>query len=744
MEVSGGSLRDDQRDEGIGRVGLTSMLSKAPGDANRGSWRWTLYIAELTAWGATALIFVILHVEDLSSTTYRQALLVTVLVAAALPVLFRFILPRARSSAWVGWAAMALSTLAACVFYGLLRAEVPSAQLVFVPLIVIAGLVAGFPEGVWAGLLASVGYWVTAVIAGGRPDPVAGTVNSMLFLLSGSIAGLLASEMRSHYSAEQEEHRLATAVRHRLLAVLDAVDEAIVFRDRRGITRVVNQRAGRLFELDPDSYLGEPTNELLRSIARKTEDPEGFMETFQELRDDPEVELRVWVDQILPHRRQLRLYSGPTFDENGALVGRIDVYTDITESVSRSAEVERLFEEARRTAESYQRGLLPDSVPSVPRINFVSHYVPASGRRAVCGDFYDFIPLSDGRMGLVLGDVCGIGPGAASDAAFTRYTLRSLANDTPDPAQLMNRLNAHIQGHIGSERFVRMLFAALDPERAVIEYVNAGHVPPVVHRFDTGEVQWLEEGALPLGVEEDLRFKAAHVDLHPGDMLVLYTDGVTEAPRAGLPFGQSKFSDIVAEYGIGTPGELVQAIRRSVEAWAFGGELRDDIALVVCQVIPDATIGEPTRELVLPNEPARVAEVRAFVLSFLADLRAPIETSQELLLAVSEAAANASRHGRNAGARSELRIRCALEGGIVRVVVADDGPGFDASEVGRPDLPDRFSSGGRGVFLMYQLTDSVEVRSGPNGTTVALARDVFGGRRPPEPPGDIIDPAVKN
>ena len=710
------------------------MLSKTARDANRGSWRWTLHIAELTAWGATVLIFVIIHVADLDSDTYLRALLFTLLVAAALPVLFRYILPRARANAWLGWAALALSALAACVFYGLLRAEVPSAQLVFVPLIVIAGLVAGFPEGFWAGALAAAGYWLTAWIAGGWPDPVAGTVNSMLFLLSGSIAGLLASEMRSHYRAEQEEHRLATAVRHRLLAVLDAVDEAIVFRDRRGITRVVNHRAGRLFELDPDAYLGEPVNELLRSIARKTEDPEGFMETLQELRDDPEVELRVWVDQILPQRRQLRLYSGPTFDEHGTHVGRIDVYTDITESVTRADEVERLYEEARKTAESYQRGLLPDTVPDVPRTNFVSHYVAASGRRAVCGDFFDFVPLKDGRMGLVLGDVCGIGPGAASDAAFARYTLRSLVNDSPEPEQLMNRLNAHIQGHIGSERFVRMLFAALDPERAVIEYVNAGHVPPVVHRFDTGEVEWLEEGALPLGVEEDLRFKAARVELHPGDMLVLYTDGVTEAPRAGHPFGQGKFSDIVSEYGVGTPGELVQAIRRAVESWAFGGELRDDIALLVCQVVPDATIGEPTRELVLPNEPARVAEVRAFVSNYLADLRAPIETSQELLLAVSEAAANASRHGRNAEGRSELRIRCALEGGVVRVIVADDGPGFDAASAGRPGLPDRFAAGGRGVFLMYQLTDSVDVRSGPGGTTVTLSRDVFGARRP-EPPG---------
>jgi serine phosphatase RsbU (regulator of sigma subunit)/anti-sigma regulatory factor (Ser/Thr protein kinase) len=478
-----------------------------------------------------------------------------------------------------------------------------------------------------------------------------------------------------------------------------------------------------LLEVDPEAYLGEPGVELLRTIARKTEDPEGFMETFQQVRDDPLVELRVQIEQIIPERRQLRLYSGPATDDAGELVGRIDVYTDVTEAVARADEVEELYERARKTAESYQRGLLPEAVPSLPRVSLVAHYIPAAGTKAVCGDFYDFVSLSDGKVALVLGDVSGIGPAAANDAALARYSLKSFAAAETDPARLLDRMNAHVYAQGRSERFVRMLVAVLNPERAVLEYANAGHVPPVVYRAGTQEVEWLGEGGIALGVESDASYKAGVIDLEPGDTLVLYTDGVTEAPRFGRPFGQGHFMDIVKDYGIGSPGELVQAIRRSVDAWVPDGELRDDIALLVCQVTPDTMLGEPVRELVLPNEPSRISEVRQFVAGFLADLRVSVDVSSEVQLAVGEAVANACRHGRSPSGRSELRVRCALDGRRVEVTVADDGPGY-VPPADSYELPDRFASGGRGLFLMKAMMDEVDVEASDDGTVVTLVKTV--------------------
>ncbi|HEU4489135.1 MAG TPA: SpoIIE family protein phosphatase [Actinomycetota bacterium] len=691
-------------------------------EIDKGSRDWIRRVAELGSYGALGLVLTLVLLSQLPPLRLATALVLLGLLALWTLCLFRLLLPRPTRPQWEDAAALALSLGLAAALYATLRGAVPTAQLVLVPVVAITGLLTSLRVGLSTGVLAAVLYTVIAEVTGTRPSSLAVAVVLGVFVLSGSIAGLLTQELRSHYRGEQQEHRLATAVRHRLLAVLDAVDEAIVFRDRQGAVRVINRRAADLFEVDPDDYLGTPAVELLRQVARRTEDPEGFMESFQELRDDPELEMRLSIEQLLPQRRRLRLYSGPARDDSGLLVGRIDVYTDVTDAVRRAEEIERLYEDARETAESYQRGLLPDTIPKLPRVNLVAHYIAARGRRAVCGDFYDFVTLPGGRVAVVLGDVCGIGPAAANDAAFTRYTLRSFVTEEADPARLMDRLNKHVGTNLSQDRFVRLLLGVLDPERAGLEYVNAGHVPPLVYRAASGRAEWLSEGELALGVNDGVGYGSENVELNPGDMLVFYADGVTEGMRKGRVFGQGKLQDLVEEYGLGTPGELVQAIRRAVESWAPEDELRDDVALLVCQVVPDSAIAEPTRELLLPNEPARAKELRSFVAAYLADLRAPIEVTQEIVIAVGEAASNACKYGRRPDGRSEIRIRCALEGSEVVILVSDDGPGIDLDVVRQNGLPDRFSSGGRGMFLMNQLMDSVDFQGSGSGTTVVLRR----------------------
>ena len=702
------------------------MIARNRQPAPKGSWRWAVRVAEVTAWGTAGLVSILLVVAELDRDTFRAGLAVVLSLGIWLALLFRVLVPRLGARRWVLPISVLINLGFAGVVYALLRGEVAGVQLVFVPVIVATGLLGKLPEALLAPAVAIAIYGLVADVTGELPAPGAFVLTGGVFLLSGGVAGLLARELRHHYRGEREEHRLATAVRHRLMAVVDAIDQAIIFSDRSGIVRVVNRRAAELFDINADEYLGLLVVQLNRTLARQMEDPEGFMETFQTLRDDPDLELRHEIEQILPARRQLRLFSSPALDDYGVLVGRIDVYTDTTQAVRRAEEVERLYEEARRTAESYQRSLLPESTPSVPRVSFVAHYVPAAGERAVCGDFYDFVTLPDGRLGVALGDVCGVGPKAVSDCALTRYTLQSFAEQDADPGRLLARMNAHIGAHLSSERFVRLMFGILDPERAVFEYANAGHVPPVVYKSRTGEVEWLGEGGIALAVEEDSDYKVGRVELDPGDMLVLYTDGVTEAPRHGRPYGQGRFLDLVTDYGVGTPGEMSQAIRRSVDSWVEGGELRDDLAILVCQVIPDSAIDEPTRELVLPNERSRLREIRGFVGQFLADVRAPVDISSEILLAVGEAAGNATKYGRRAEGRSEIRVRCAVEGAVVSVTVVDDGPGFEP--VVSDELPDRFASGGRGLFLMREFMDSVDITSTAEGTTVLLARQVFRDR----------------
>jgi len=512
-------------------------------------------------------------------------------------------------------------------------------------------------------------------------------------------------------------------------AVVDAVEEAIVFSDSKGIVRLINRRAAALFAVSPDDHVDKPAVDLARVVALQTEDPEGFMESLQEIRSDPQVELALQIEQLTPQRRLLDALFRPAYGEDGELLGRIAVFCDVTEAHKRIAENKRLLEEARKTAESYQRALLPDSPPALPRVGLVAHYISASGRRSVCGDFYDFISLSDGRIAVVIGDVCGVGPRAVTDAALARFSLASLVRFEEHADRLLESTNLLIKRNLGYDRFVRMVVAILDPERATLEYANAGHVPPIIYHRATNTLEWLGAGGLPVGVEDIATYKSERLELQPGDMLFFYTDGVTEAARRGRPMGQGRLSDLVLEYGFGTPGELVQAIRRNVEAWT-DGDLRDDIAMVGVQVVPDSSVDEPSRELVVPNEPARMREVRHFVADFLADLRAPVDISTEILLAAGEATGNAVKYGHRPKVRSELRVRCVLEGVHVVVTVVDDGPGFDASvEASMP--PDPFAAGGRGLYLMKKLMDEVAIDTSPVGTSVKLKRRTFA--EPPLP-----------
>lgn len=705
------------------RKSALEAMMRAPDTVAKGSWNWALIVAERTTYGTIFMVFVLLQMIEFDRQDYLAGLALVSLLSGLAFGYFRLALPQLRRDRRSAWLGLVYGIVSASSTFLLLDDYLRTAPLFFAPFVAVAALVGSLATAFVAAALSIVAYIVASLFTE-QPDRAADVLlNSAVFMMVGIVFGLLTKELRSNYRRRLSETGRASNVGHRLNAVVEAVEEAIIFTDRRHHIRVLNERAVALFDIDPGTMIGEPIVRLLRHIARQTEDPEGFMESYQQLRDEPEIQFEREVEQIIPVRRVLHALSRPARDEAGELVGRVDVFTDVTERVRRSREVERLLAQARNTAESYQRALLPQVPSSLPRIGLVAHYIPASGQRSVSGDFYDFLTLKDGRVLVALGDVCGIGPRAVSDAAMARYTLDLLARTDDDPQVILGAMAHHMRERLGGDRFVRIVVATLDPERAVLHYATAGHVPPLLFRASSGDAEWLGEGGLPIGVEEEPEYKTASVEMHPGDTLFMYTDGVTEAARRGRPMGQGRLNDLVKEFGIGTPGELVQGVRRAVEAWVDKG-LGDDLAMVAVQVVPDTSVDAPARELVLPNDPARMREVRSFVGEFLADLRAPLDISSEVILAAGEAAGNAVKYGRSETG-GELRVRCVVDGVRVQVTIADDGPGFDTATEAATGQPDPLASGGRGLFLMRELMDSVEFESSSQGTTVTLTRQAF-------------------
>ena len=218
------------------------MISRDRRSAKRGSWGWALNVAEVIAWGTIGLLAVIILISELPNDVRLRGLAAVAALAAWIWALFTFLVEKARLNRWAEIVLGLTSLGFGAAIFGILHTHLPSSQLALVAAIVAISMLSNPVAGLAIGIAGSTAYWVVAAVTGGVPELGTGLLNTGVFLLSGTIAGLLAREVRKQFHGQQEEHRLAAAVRHRLLAVVDAVDEAIVFRDRQGAVRVINRR----------------------------------------------------------------------------------------------------------------------------------------------------------------------------------------------------------------------------------------------------------------------------------------------------------------------------------------------------------------------------------------------------------------------------------------------------------------------------------------------------------------------
>jgi PAS domain S-box-containing protein len=241
-----------------------------------------------------------------------------------------------------------------------------------------------------------------------------------------------------------------------------------------------------------------------------------------------------------------------------------------------------VYERERSTAETLQRALLPAKLPHLESMRTAVRYVPASGSVEIGGDWYDVIPLVNGDVGVVLGDVTGHGLDAAVLMAQLRHGLRAYALDGFDPAEIANRLDTLIYSPF-LENLATLVYAAITPDREV-KYVNAGHLPPLVIEPE-GRTRLLEDqSGLPIGCRHTSGYTTHMTQLAPGETLVLYSDGLVERRGESIDDGIARLRGI-AVHGPAEPQDLADHILRALLPGA-GGE--DDIALLVVRPEPVA------------------------------------------------------------------------------------------------------------------------------------------------------------
>jgi len=248
----------------------------------------------------------------------------------------------------------------------------------------------------------------------------------------------------------------------------------------------------------------------------------------------------------------------------------------------------RLYQQQLHAASALQRSLLPPTLPKIPGMELASRYRAAGEATEVGGDFYDMFDAGNGSWAVVIGDVCGKGPEAAAVTGLARHTIRATAIHEDRPSAVLDQLNRAMLQQVPDGRFCTVCYARVRraDSGARVTVSSGGHPLPLVLRAD-GTVESVGRPGRLLGVFPETGLSDQVVDLHPGDSMILYTDGVTEQVRQGVPFGVERLEAAVrAAMGEDANG-IVDAIERVVFE-SGRSEARDDVAIVVLRIPPPA------------------------------------------------------------------------------------------------------------------------------------------------------------
>ena len=314
-----------------------------------------------------------------------------------------------------------------------------------------------------------------------------------------------------------------------------------------------------------------------------------------------------------------------TLVERGVPAGRLVVLNDVTERQSAQRRLHELLTEQTRVADTLQTGLRPASLPEVEGVRMAVRSLPAGSGGQVSGDFYDVHRVLGGDWAFVLGDVSGKGVEAAVVTSMARYTVRTLSAEGRTPRQVLEQLNRALLTDEASERFCTVVYGRIDgadllknsrihpaevgagfasdligmpaPEGAEPRSIHVtlalgGHPPPLLRRAD-GTVTTVGVPGTALGLVARVDVEEAVVELVPGDVLLAYTDGVTEARRGGEQFGEERLAEVLATAAVGLRGRtgvtaagllaeaIAERVLTEVTDWALS---RDDVAVLVLAV----------------------------------------------------------------------------------------------------------------------------------------------------------------
>jgi len=539
-------------------------------------------------------------------------------------------------------------------------------------------------------------------------------LDRLLELILDETTGVMDADRSSLFLVDREKKELWSKIAQATTEIRLPIGKGIAGAVAKTgeIINIPDAYADRRFNPEVDKRTGYRTRSIL-CVPMKN--PEGHI---------------IGVIQVLNKKRGV--FDSSDEDVLLALAGQAAVAVENARYHESALAQERLKKDLE-FARTIQEGFLPASFPAVPGWEFAAQYRAA---QEVGGDFYDFIPLGQGQMGVLIGDVSGKGVPAALFMARLMSDFRFYATALSSPGEVVGRMNSILVERSRRGMFVTLCYLLIDLAQGKITVVNAGHLAPLIRQAD-GKLLHLEGAAnTPLGILAEQTFAEWHHPLGAGDVVILMTDGIIEAMnRKGALFGAKRIHRVAAA-AARSAEQTGKSIFAAVSRFSRGAPQHDDLTLICLRrkqtgparkkrgkpALSRTEKREEKVSLRIQSDPRYLALVRRNLEFLLAQDEVLDQEIQKIVLAVDEAAANVIRYAYQGDTEQLMDFEFSLSPDWLTIAIRDYGQKPDLEKI-KPRELEEIRPGGLGTRFMREVMDEVNYDiSPPSGTILTMKK----------------------